>query len=67
LNKKSRRADKGWSSSLGLGKGLTIPHHKIHLVTRFYTDLHMWMDSLDQPKIWKLDMGNCGLDLSGPG
>jgi hypothetical protein len=31
LNKQSRRADKGWSSSLGgggLGEGLTSPHLK---------------------------------------
>jgi hypothetical protein len=29
LNKQSRTADKGWSSSLGLGVGLTTPHRKI--------------------------------------
>jgi hypothetical protein len=28
LNKQSRTADKGWSSSFGLGVGLTIPHRK---------------------------------------
>jgi hypothetical protein len=28
LNKQSRTADKGWSSSLGLGVGLTTPHRK---------------------------------------
>jgi hypothetical protein len=28
LNKQSWTAEKGWSSSLGLGMGLTIPHHK---------------------------------------
>jgi hypothetical protein len=28
LNKQSQTADKGWSSSLGLGKGLTTPHCK---------------------------------------
>jgi hypothetical protein len=27
-NKQSWRADKGWSSSLGLGVGLTTPHRK---------------------------------------
>jgi hypothetical protein len=26
LNKQSRTADKGWSSSLGVGVGLTTPH-----------------------------------------
>jgi hypothetical protein len=28
LNKKSRTADKGWSSSWGLGVGLTTPRRK---------------------------------------
>jgi hypothetical protein len=28
LNRQSRRADKEWSSSLGGGEGLTIPHCK---------------------------------------
>jgi hypothetical protein len=28
LNKQSWTAKKGWSSSLGLGVGLTTPHHK---------------------------------------
>jgi hypothetical protein len=27
LNKQSRTADKGWSSSSGVGRGLTTPHH----------------------------------------
>jgi hypothetical protein len=28
LNKKSRTADKGWPSSLGVGRGLATPHRK---------------------------------------
>jgi hypothetical protein len=28
LNKQSRTADKGWSSSLGVGRGATTPHRK---------------------------------------
>jgi hypothetical protein len=28
LNKQSRTADKGWSSSLGVGRGATTPHLK---------------------------------------
>jgi hypothetical protein len=28
LNKQSRTADKGWSSSMGLGVGLTTPNRK---------------------------------------
>jgi hypothetical protein len=37
LNKQSRTADKGWSSSLvegGWGEVLTTPHHKTHHVTK---------------------------------
>jgi hypothetical protein len=35
LNKQSRTADKGWSSSMGIGRGATAPHRKIHkLVTK---------------------------------
>jgi hypothetical protein len=28
LKKQSQAADKGWSSRLGVGVGLPIPHHK---------------------------------------
>jgi hypothetical protein len=28
LNKQQRKNDKGWSSSLGVGVGLTTPHRK---------------------------------------
>jgi hypothetical protein len=28
LNKQSRTADKGWPSSLGVGRGLTTPHRE---------------------------------------
>jgi hypothetical protein len=34
LNKQSRTADKGWSSSWGLGMGLKTPLHKNKLVTK---------------------------------
>jgi hypothetical protein len=29
LNKQSRTAERGWSSSLGVGRGVTTPHRKI--------------------------------------
>jgi len=44
LNKKPRTSDKRWSSSMGLGEMLTIPHHKTascykqKLVPRTLTD-----------------------------
>jgi len=31
-------ADREWTSSLGLGEGITFPHHKHQLVTKCYTD-----------------------------
>jgi hypothetical protein len=44
LNKKSRRADKGWSASLGL-------------VTKILKKPRTWKDSLDKrPKRKKMDM-----------
>jgi hypothetical protein len=39
LNKKSQTVDKGSSSSLGLGKEVTTPHHeKEQLVMKYYTE-----------------------------
>jgi hypothetical protein len=32
LNKQLQAADRGWSSSLGVGRGLTIPHRKTSLI-----------------------------------
>jgi hypothetical protein len=43
LKKQSQTANMGWSSSLGLGKGLKDPHHKNQLVTKCYT---VFMDRL---------------------
>jgi hypothetical protein len=37
LNKQSRTADKGWSSSLGIGRGLTTPHRKTRNTLRNVT------------------------------
>jgi hypothetical protein len=41
LNKQSQIADKRWSSSLGLGVGLTNPHCKTHFLSgsNFFSDL----------------------------
>ena len=43
LNKQSRTADKGWSSSLGVGGGADIPHRKnissCEIFTRKASDL----------------------------
>jgi hypothetical protein len=37
LNKQSRTADSGWSSILGVGRGLTTPHRRTIFVTKYYT------------------------------
>ena len=37
MNKKSQTADKGWLSSLGVGQGLTFPHHNETIVLRNVT------------------------------
>jgi hypothetical protein len=38
LNKQCRTAYRGWSSSMGVGRGDKTPHRKkIQLVTKFYT------------------------------
>jgi hypothetical protein len=39
LNKRPRTADKGWSSSLGVGKGLTIHRRKKSLLRNVTQDL----------------------------
>jgi hypothetical protein len=48
LNKQPRPNDKGWSSSLDLGVGLTIPHRKSKLVTKSQKGPRTWTDSLDK-------------------
>jgi hypothetical protein len=48
LNKQSWTADKGLSSSLGLGMGLTTPHHKNKLVTKIHRKPQAWTDSFDK-------------------
>jgi hypothetical protein len=55
LNKQSWIADKGWSSSLGLGVGLTTPHRKIIILLRKFTrslgnGLILWIMDLSKRK-----------------
>jgi len=42
LNRQSQRAENGWSSSFGLGGGLTTPYRKKQLVTKCYTGPRKW-------------------------
>jgi hypothetical protein len=50
LNKQPRTNDKGWSSSLGVGRGVTTPHRKKKnkFVRKSYTKLRTWTDSFDE-------------------
>ncbi|KAJ4427699.1 hypothetical protein ANN_25351 [Periplaneta americana] len=50
LNKQSWTADEGWSSSLGLGEGLTTHHRKKQLVTYPYNKPRNGTDSLARPQ-----------------
>jgi hypothetical protein len=56
LNKQSRTADKGWSSSLGVGRGANISSpQENNLVTKTFTKPRTWTDSLDKrPKRKKM-------------
>jgi hypothetical protein len=57
LNKNSRTADKGWPSSLGVGRGANNSSVKNHLVTKPNMKPRNWTDSLDKrPKQKKMDM-----------
>jgi len=56
LNKQIQRANKGWSSSLGLGEELTIPHHKRNIITKCYTGHQTLTNSLEWPRQWQMDM-----------
>jgi hypothetical protein len=57
LNKQSRTADKGWSSSWGVGRGATLLLTvKNKLVTKDHKKPRTWTDSLDKrPKRKKID------------
>jgi hypothetical protein len=61
LNKQSRTADKGWSSSLGVGRQAATPRRKIFfIVTKYFKAPRTWADSLAQAmekgrEIWYLE------------
>jgi hypothetical protein len=48
LKKQSRTADKGWSSSLGVGGEANNSHCKNNLVTKMFKKPRTWVDSLDK-------------------
>jgi hypothetical protein len=57
LNKQSRTADKGWSSSFGVGRGANNPSpSKFFIVTKCFKAPRTRTDSLAQPKQWKNDI-----------
>jgi hypothetical protein len=57
LNKKPQTNDKGWSSSLGVGRGANPFTVKNKFVTKIMRELWTWTDSLDsQPKRRNMDM-----------
>jgi hypothetical protein len=57
LNKQPWTNDKGWSSSLGDGMGITTPHNKKIAFTKHLTEPRTRKDSLDiRPKLRNMDM-----------
>jgi len=54
-NNQSWTADKGWSSSLGVGEVLTTPHLKSGFVTKYEHLPRIWTDTLVQSKQRKKD------------
>jgi hypothetical protein len=48
LNNEQRIADKGWSYSLELERGLTTPQHKNQHVTKCYTGPRTWADLVER-------------------
>jgi hypothetical protein len=64
LNKQSRTADSGWSSSLGVGRGANSPPPQNSIfVTNHYAQPRNTTDYLAQPKHRKMDidLGEIGL------
>jgi hypothetical protein len=58
LNKQSRRAEKGWSSRLGVGRGANnCSLYKNKLVTKNHKKPRTWTDSVDKrPERKKMDV-----------
>jgi hypothetical protein len=48
LNTQSRTADKGWSSSLGLGRGAKTPHinNLVMKISKTAPDLNLWVNDV---------------------
>jgi hypothetical protein len=66
LNKQSLTADKGWSSSLEVGRGAATPHCKNFLLLRNVSKclgprLILWHD-LSNGKIHKMDLREIGIN-----
>jgi hypothetical protein len=53
LNKQLRTADKGWSSSLGFGRGVIIRHQKNYCITERPQLPRDWTECLGQTDQWK--------------
>jgi len=73
LNEQSRTADKGWSSSLGVGRGVnSSQQQKKRLVTKCYTGPRILTDTFERPRQWEMDMAKFwsenlrGLSLRSP-
>jgi hypothetical protein len=58
FNKQSQTVDKGWSSSLGVGRGdKNSSPYKNKLVTKYHKGPPTWRDSLDErPNLRKRNM-----------
>jgi hypothetical protein len=58
LNKQSRTAEKGWSSSLGVGRGAnnSSPWKRIFVTKYSQTKPRAWTDTSVRPKQWKRDI-----------
>src|SRR5215469_15581063 len=57
LNKQSQTADKGWSSSLGVGRGANNSSLKTKFCYEIFTEKpRAWTDTLLRPKQRKRDM-----------
>jgi len=53
LNKQTRIGDKGWSSSLEVGRGAETTHRNFFNFTKYFKAPQTCTDSLARPKHWK--------------
>jgi hypothetical protein len=64
LNKQLQIADKGWSSSFGVGHGSKNSKSKNKFVTECHKEPHTWTESLDkQPELRKMDVRFAAWDV----